>query len=246
MFLVVKQGFLVIGEAGTVGTAQGVAGNFRPVTGDAHRHILGPVQIDADPDRQTASVVELPGVGKQQLQPLRDAGPLGQNNKVVLGKMPAVLMTEITRQNPPERLKKAVALGKAVFLVIKLHAVEVNVEQDRVFVPGIQPSPAGFRQFEEIAHAGKPRQVVVKALIQHALTPDGPAERAVQRPVPVDDPLPVFPLIRIPDIGKLGSVACGYMFSHGMDQAVAVASAFPAAVDDVVSAASCRKQNRGL
>ena len=180
------------------------------------------------------------------LQPLCDAGPLGQHNKVVLGQVAAVVVAETADQRMSEGLKKAVPFRETVFLVIKLHSVEVDVKQNRVFIQGIQASPAGLREFKEIAHIGQSGQMVIKTLVQHALTPDCPAERPAQRSLPADYLLLVFSLVRIPDIGKTGSVIGGRVFAHGVNQPVAGSFAVPASVDDVVSAASCRKQHGGL
>ena len=158
---VLLQRGVVVAEVGHDGVAQLVAGDLGPVAGLADRVVRVAVPADADAQRQRIAAVQALAGGEQPRQALLDPRLLRQHDEVVLPDAAAVLVAEGRGQKLRQLQQQAVALDEAVFVVVELHAAEVQIEDHRAPAGAQEVCPLRPGQLEEVGHPRQPGQKIV-------------------------------------------------------------------------------------
>ena len=166
---VIAQLLFVILIAGRIGPVQLIAGELCPVAGETDVLCLILVGIDADVNRDGSAVVDIlvipQKLAQSVLQPLRH----GDYRKMVSAYTAAAVIAEGANEQLCKRLQQLVALREAIFLVIKFHSVEIQI-QIGGFAAAFQDFLLfGFRQLEESGHARQARQKIIIVSLFNAL-----------------------------------------------------------------------------
>ena len=183
-------------------------------------------------ERHGVAAVQFPARPEELLQSRLEINAGGNDAEMIPARAEAALHAEAAAQQQGDLLQEPVALGKAVLAVKKLHAGQIEIEENRLPALAQNGLPGVIGQLEEMRHGGKAGQMVVLNGLQNAALMQGIAQRAGQ-PLAADCILGIQPLIRIPDVGNARIPHVRDKAPAGMDKLIHAAPAVAGAVNHV-------------
>ena len=131
-------------------------------------------------------------------------------------------------------------------MVEELHAIEIDIQKNRVLAYVAQPVFPVLGQLKEIRKAGQTGKRIIAVGFQDALLVQGDAHDLAQLGSLRMAAVRIGALVHIPDLGEPDPGVCIHMLADGVDHGVIRAALLVPAIDHLQRAALGQKFYRGI